>query len=163
MCAFVFVCTFCVVFLRVSNLHLPNKYFFSFAKNHRGIFFFFSSAKKIVCCLVIKNQTSKQIMSQNQQQQQARNRAMWNPEQVTQGELEILEQLHLHALSSNKDVRNMLKSTELQELIKNIDKSKCRLEALATAQHNIPQFKEFCDLLLNVIYSAEDGKYGNRR
>jgi hypothetical protein len=95
-------------------------------------------------------------MNQQQQQHTARNRALWNSQ--NQEELEMLEQIHLHALQSNKNIRDALKTKELQDLIRNIDKSKCRLEALAAAQHNIPQFREFCQLLLSSIYGAEDSK-----
>ena len=93
-------------------------------------------------------------------QHTARNRALWNNSSVDQrDELEMLEQIHLQALQSNQNIRDALKTKELQDLIRNIDKSKCRLEALAAAQHNIPQFREFCQLLLGTIYDAEDNKY----
>ena len=103
--------------------------------------------------------------NQQQQQQTARNRALWssnnnsNNNDDGEGELEMLQRVHLQALESHPEIRNALKTKELQDLIRNIDKSKCRLEALAAAEHNVPQFKQFCELLLGVIYGVEDARH----
>lgn len=97
---------------------------------------------------------------------QSRNRAVWEQQQAEQGgtgELEILDNVHLDALSNDKDIRNMIKTPELQQLIASIDGSRCRLEALVAAQHNVPQFDKFCEHVLAVIYGAEDAKRSGGR
>ena len=99
------------------------------------------------------------MSNQKQQQQTSRNRALYSSEQEEESELEMLQRVHLQALEANPQIRDALKTKELQELIRNIDKSKCRLEALAAAEHNVPQFKQFCELLLEVVYGVEDARH----
>ncbi len=105
------------------------------------------------------NTTDARMASRNAEQ--ARNRALWLAQEES-GELEILEPVHLAALAADPRVRNALKTPELQQLIRNIDGSRCRLEALHAAQVNQPQFDAFADLLLGVIYAAEDAKRTRR-
>ena len=99
------------------------------------------------------------MSNQKHQQQTSRNRALYSSEQEEESELEMLQRVHLQALEANPQIRDALKTKELQELIRNIDKSKCRLEALAAAEHNVPQFKQFCELLLGVVYGVEDARH----
>lgn len=68
--------------------------------------------------------------------------------------LEILSEAHLRALTDDEEIRKSLRSAELQTLIRNVDSSRCRLEALAAAQHNIPEFKAFCDAVLRNIHTV---------
>jgi hypothetical protein len=95
----------------------------------------------------------------NKQQPQPRNRALWEQEQQQSGELEILQTVHLNAIANDERVRDALKTPELQQLIRSIDGSRARLEALAAAQHNVPEFDAFCSHILSVIYGAEDARW----
>lgn len=58
------------------------------------------------------------------------------------------EQLRCLALSL--DVRQALKSSELQSLVHAVDAAPCREAALAHAMHN-PEFARFCDSVLDVV------------
>ncbi len=93
----------------------------------------------------------------------ARNRALWPPELATSGELEVLQAEHLDALARHRGVRDALATPELRALITAVDGSRCRLEALAAAQHNVPEFKRFCELVLGVVYATEDARWSNKR
>ncbi len=93
----------------------------------------------------------------------SRNRAIWSSQSAASSELEMLERPHLDALRADAQIRDALKTEELRELIRCIDGSKCRLEALAAAQHNVPQFKRFCEQVLGVVYTTEDARHRYNR
>ena len=75
--------------------------------------------------------------------------------------LTVLQQRHLDALCGDAyrgvetSIRDQLKCKDLQKLIVPIDGSRSRLDALAAAQHNIPEFNRFCQQVLRTIYSVE--------
>ena len=71
------------------------------------------------------------------------------------GELTVLRTPHLAALANDAKVREMLKSEELRKLLATIDSSRSRLDALTAAQHNIPEFRDFCRRILHVVDAAE--------
>ncbi|CUG86262.1 Hypothetical protein, putative [Bodo saltans] len=71
-------------------------------------------------------------------------------------ELEVLRAPHLSALANHPSIRNQLKSRELQKLIRIINNSRSRLDALDAALHNVPEFKEFADLILTVVHSCNE-------
>lgn len=48
----------------------------------------------------------------------------------------------------------MLKSAELQEIIRIIDGSRTRVEALEAGMHNVPEFREFVKLVERTIRAA---------
>jgi hypothetical protein len=73
-------------------------------------------------------------------------------------ELEILTPAHLSALANHREIRNQLKTKELQKLMKIIDNSRCRLEALEAALHNVPEFKAFCATVLQTVYNVDSSK-----
>ena len=93
----------------------------------------------------------------------ARNRALWDAANANQGELELLEPAHLDALARDAGIVDALRTPELQLLIRSVDGSRCRLEALAAAEHNVPQFRQFCQQLLRCIYDAEDARHRRYR
>ena len=66
----------------------------------------------------------------------------------------MLKERQCAALASDPRLRNMLKSAELHKVLRIIDNSRARLEALDAAMHNIPEFKAFCDDVLRCIDSA---------
>ncbi len=70
------------------------------------------------------------------------------------GQLAVLSDEHLAALANDPSIRGALKSTELRELLRSIDGSRSRLDALAAAQHNVPEFREFSDEILRVVAHA---------
>ncbi|KAG5493643.1 hypothetical protein JIQ42_02017 [Leishmania sp. Namibia] len=67
----------------------------------------------------------------------------------------ILQEKHLGALANHPRVRSALRSLSLQKLIKTIDGSRSRLDALEAAQYNNADFKEFCDEVMRVIAEVE--------
>lgn len=67
----------------------------------------------------------------------------------------ILQEKHLGALAHDPRVRSALRSPSLQKLIKTIDSSRSRLDALEAAQYNNADFKGFCDAVLRVIAEVE--------
>jgi hypothetical protein len=71
-------------------------------------------------------------------------------------ELEVLRSVHLSALATNRDIRDQLKSSELRKLIRIIDNSRSRLDALDAALHNVPEFKDFCDLVLQTVHGCNE-------
>jgi zinc finger HIT domain-containing protein 3 len=71
-------------------------------------------------------------------------------------ELDVLRAPHLSALANHPNLRNQLKSRELQKLIRIINNSRSRLDALEAALHNVPEFKEFADLILTVVHSCNE-------
>lgn len=68
------------------------------------------------------------------------------------GELQVLGARQLEALRENRRVRDMLRTRELRGMIKIIDKSRSRIDALEAAIHNSGDFSDFCDMLLGIIY-----------
>nr|CCC94873.1 conserved hypothetical protein [Trypanosoma congolense IL3000] len=72
------------------------------------------------------------------------------------GVLSVLGQAHLTAISHNQWVRDQLKSVELQRLMRIIDNSRSRIDALEAGLANIPDFKAFCDGLLKVLAEADE-------
>lgn len=66
-------------------------------------------------------------------------------------ELLLLQESHLFALSTDREVVNHLKSAELRKLLLTIDRSRSRLDALAAARTNIDDFDQFCRTVLRVI------------
>ncbi|CBZ30018.1 conserved hypothetical protein [Leishmania mexicana MHOM/GT/2001/U1103] len=67
----------------------------------------------------------------------------------------ILQEKHLGALAHNPRVRSALRSPSLQKLIKTIDSSRSRLDALEAAQYNNADFRDFCDEVMRVIAEVE--------
>ncbi|GET91966.1 hypothetical protein, conserved [Leishmania tarentolae] len=67
----------------------------------------------------------------------------------------ILQEKHLAALANNPRVRSALRNSSLQKLIKTIDTSRSRLDALEAAQYNNADFKDFCDDVMRVIAEME--------
>ncbi|KAK7201383.1 HIT zinc finger containing protein [Novymonas esmeraldas] len=67
----------------------------------------------------------------------------------------ILQEKHLGALANHPRVRRALRSPALQKLIKTIDGSRSRLDALDAAQYNNADFKDFCDDVMRVIAEVE--------
>jgi hypothetical protein len=58
------------------------------------------------------------------------------------------------ALASDANILNKLRTPELQKVLRIIDNSRARLDALETAMHNIPDFKAFCADVLRCIDGA---------
>ncbi|KAG5495187.1 hypothetical protein JKF63_02242 [Porcisia hertigi] len=67
----------------------------------------------------------------------------------------ILQEKHLGALANHPRIRSALRSPSLQKLIKTIDSSRSRLDALDAAQYNNADFKAFCDEVMIVIAEVE--------
>ncbi|RNF05128.1 zinc finger family protein [Trypanosoma rangeli] len=76
-------------------------------------------------------------------------------ERDADGELVVLGEAHLSELAHNTNIRNKLRSSELQRLLRVIDSSRSRIDALEAAMANNPEFKEFCDNVLGVVNAAE--------
>lgn len=68
------------------------------------------------------------------------------------GNIQILGTRQLVALENDEKLRDMLRTRELRSMIKIIDKSRSRLDALEAAMHNSADFNSFCDYLLGVVY-----------
>jgi hypothetical protein len=66
-------------------------------------------------------------------------------------ELLVLDHRHLECLRASPQIRNLLKTSELQTVVKTIDASRSRLDALEAACHNIPEFAEFCQEVLRTL------------
>lgn len=66
----------------------------------------------------------------------------------------LLREQDIENFYTNKRLRSTIQSAELQSLIRLIDRSKSKLDALDAAQANDPQFKAFCDELLNDIWKS---------
>ncbi|KAF8283926.1 putative HIT zinc finger [Trypanosoma cruzi] len=73
------------------------------------------------------------------------------------GELVVLGEAHLSELAHDTNIRKKLLSSELQQLLRVIDASRSRIDALEAAMANTPEFKEFCDEVLGVVSAAERG------
>lgn len=69
-------------------------------------------------------------------------------------DLVVLRREHLSAIANNLSIRNALKSEELKKLVRIIDGSRSRLDALDAALHNIPEFREFCNEVIMTIYGT---------
>lgn len=67
----------------------------------------------------------------------------------------ILQEKHLSALANDPAVRSALRSPSLQKLIRTIDSSRSRLDALDAAQYNNADFKHFCNDVMRAIARAE--------
>lgn len=84
-------------------------------------------------------------------------------EEETDGALYVLKEAHLDAMMNDKSVRGALRSAELQGLLRTIDKSRSRLDALETAlAHNV-HFAEFCREVMNVIGEVQQVDAKRRR
>ena len=66
----------------------------------------------------------------------------------------LLTLKQMHALSVDTEILNKLKSNELRELIHRIDKSRSRLDALETAEYNIPEFAAFVEHIAKVLFES---------
>jgi hypothetical protein len=66
-------------------------------------------------------------------------------------DLFVLRAPQLAALANDPTLRKMLKSHELRALLTTIDTSRSRLDALAAAQHNIPEFRDFCRHVIGIV------------
>ena len=64
----------------------------------------------------------------------------------------MLTRRQLHALASDPRVANEVKTTELQALLKVVDGSRSRIDALETAIHNVPEFASFVQNILRIIW-----------
>ena len=73
-------------------------------------------------------------------------------------ELLLLGPAQLAALAADAAVRNQLKSTELRVLVRSIDGSRSRLDALAAARGNIVDFDTFCRAVLHAIAISGGGE-----
>lgn len=67
----------------------------------------------------------------------------------------ILGEHELNMLSHHKGIRSALRDSRLQSMIRSIDRSHCKLDALQLALKNDPCFKEFYDTTLSVITQAQ--------
>ena len=65
----------------------------------------------------------------------------------------ILTKKQMHAIATDGKIRGHLRSKELQDLIFRIDCSRSRLDALETAEFNIPEFSSFVEYLAQVLFS----------
>jgi hypothetical protein len=74
-------------------------------------------------------------------------------EAAAEEDLQVLTSAHLASLKDNRGVRAALRSGELRTLIGVIDSSRSRLEALAAARHNVPEFDNFCQQVLRAVQS----------
>ena len=75
------------------------------------------------------------------------------PKRPREGEpVEILSQYHTDLLRNNSRVRDHLRTAELRQMIKTVDSSRSRLDALEAALHNSREFNEFCRYLLGLIH-----------
>jgi hypothetical protein len=63
----------------------------------------------------------------------------------------VLNDAQLAQLASSPAIRSQLRTPELQRLLLTVDGSRSRLDALAAAQHNVPEFQAFCNLVLSSI------------
>jgi len=68
----------------------------------------------------------------------------------------MLSRAQLHAIALDPRVKDEVKTKELQDLLKVVDGSRSRLDALETAMHNVPEFRSFVDNLLRVIWMNAD-------
>ncbi|KNH05421.1 Zinc finger HIT-type [Perkinsela sp. CCAP 1560/4] len=66
----------------------------------------------------------------------------------------LLTRKQMHALATDEKIAHQLKSRELQELMRCIDKSRSRLDALETAEHNIPEFAAFAEHVAQVLFES---------
>ena len=64
----------------------------------------------------------------------------------------ILTPRQLYALSTDEKICNFLTTPELQTLITKIDSSRSRLDALETAEYNIPEFASFTQHVADLIF-----------
>jgi len=67
----------------------------------------------------------------------------------------ILGDHELETLTHHKGIRSALRDSRLQSMIRSIDRSNCKLDALRLALRNDPCFKEFYDTTLSVIRQAQ--------
>ena len=75
------------------------------------------------------------------------------PKRPREGEpVEILSEYHTDLLQHDPRVRDHLRTAELRQMIKTIDSSRSRLDALEAALHNSREFNEFCRHLLRLIH-----------
>ncbi|KPI83145.1 hypothetical protein ABL78_7833 [Leptomonas seymouri] len=98
-----------------------------------------------------------QATAQPQQPASTRTAAS-NREEEVAGDMDavyILQERHLSALMNDANIRSALRSPSLQKLIRTIDSSRSRLDALDAAQYNNADFKKFCDDVMRIIAKAE--------
>eukprot|EP00758_Cryptobia_borreli_P007886 Tbor_TRINITY_DN5337_c3_g2::TRINITY_DN5337_c3_g2_i1::g.4218::m.4218 len=69
--------------------------------------------------------------------------------------LEVLQMRHLEAICSHKQIRDYLRTKELRAMIRAVDNSRCRLEAMEASMYNSPDFKAFCDTIIGCISEVE--------
>ena len=67
----------------------------------------------------------------------------------------VLRNRHLRVLSSDPELKEALRTSELQQIIMTIDSSKSPVDALDAALYNVKDFKLLSDKVLNRIYAAE--------
>ncbi|EAN79260.1 HIT zinc finger, putative [Trypanosoma equiperdum] len=67
------------------------------------------------------------------------------------GSLVVLGEAHLAALARDAKLRNQLRSAELQRLLRIVNISRSRVDALEAALANVPEFKGFCENVLEVL------------
>lgn len=75
----------------------------------------------------------------------------------------ILGEREKYALQTHKEIRSALRSSALQSMIRAIDSSSCKLDALNAALKNDPYFKQFYDTTLSVILQAQEEELRRRR
>ena len=71
-------------------------------------------------------------------------------------EIHVLNGTHLAALVNDREIRQALRSGQLQQFLSIVDSSRSRLDALETGLHNEPQFAEFCMKVLRRVYVAHE-------
>ncbi|CCW60878.1 unnamed protein product [Phytomonas sp. EM1] len=84
-------------------------------------------------------------------------------EEEEPGVLYLLKERHLAALANDPDIRRALRSSLLQQMLRTIDQSRSRLDALDAALHNNPDFKHFCEEVINLVALVEEGKLHHKR
>uniref|UniRef100_A0A7S4UJH6 HIT-type domain-containing protein n=1 Tax=Paramoeba aestuarina TaxID=180227 RepID=A0A7S4UJH6_9EUKA len=67
----------------------------------------------------------------------------------------VMTRKQMHALAVDPKIIDQLKSRELQQLILSIDSSRNRLDALETAEYNIPEFATFVDHVSGVLFESQ--------
>lgn len=112
------------------------------------------------CTSASTTEASAPLPVEPQKQQQQQNKIFW--ERTEHPEFSVLGEAEMYALSSHKEIRSALRSTALQSIIRSIDSSSCKLDALRLALRNDPCFKNFYDRTLAVILQAQEEKARKR-
>eukprot|EP00796_Vickermania_ingenoplastis_P011896 gene11896-8180_t len=74
----------------------------------------------------------------------------------------LLGPREVDSLYNNRRIRLALQSPQLQSMLRTIDQSASKLEALEAAKANDPVFRSFCDEVLHVVWAARAQGLGGR-